>query len=185
MNCEGAPNKIASLTKVLQSGARNNKYRIIHPDFGEELDILCKASSMPGREISTVDIIVKGRKFQMAGDTADEGTWTFETYNTEDFLIRDYFSKMLYNIHSPHAPDYISGESKTIQDVSSTPWYMRDIVIQQLNHQNEVVTSAILTNAFITKVGPIEYQDEIGEISTTEFTFAYSGVDYIGPQGEY
>ncbi len=183
--CRTGENKIAQIQQKLQSGARTNKYRIIHPKFGEELDILCKSTTMPGRTMGTVEVFLKGRKYQMAGDMSDDGTWSFTIYNTEDFEIRDFFLGQMANIQSAEAPDTIQGTSTATPNLKNTPWYMDTVTIQQLNFEGSVVTEARLYNAFVSNVGPIEYTDEQGEISNTEIELKYTGIEYQGPYGKY
>ena len=264
--------KIRDTLALVQSGARSNKYRILYPLFGQEIDILCHASSNPGREMGIVEVYLKGRKYQMAGDMSDEGIWTMTLYNTEDFLVRSFFLKVISGIQNFNIPvtledyqmgaifqgfDYTTAGSnlyqtnqsqstydfltsigrgnmsaamstvntvynemrsnwntvnKAIDNVrdiiggsyaqpdglvtsnnpvyngdgnyASRPWYMNDILIQQLDSNDEPITETRLNNAFVTAVGGIEYTDETGNISTTEITFTYSGIEY-GVEGVY
>lgn len=244
--------KINETLRVIKAGARANKYRILYPIFGRDIDIICNATSIPGREINTVDAFVKGRKYQLAGEMSDDGTWEMTIYNTPDLLHRRFFLKMIGGIHNFNTPDYLmdggsipkttlqagtnfsisgkdeSGDSFTgilnnisssvtainqaYNDVkyvlnsanraadsikraldgdlnaleslisaagySSTPWYQQEVLIQQLDHNDEVIATTILNNCFVTSVGPIEYSDETAEISTSTITFAYSGIEY-------
>ena len=268
--------KIRDTLSLIQSGARNNKYRLLFPLFGQEIDILCHSSSNPGREIGTVEVYLKGRKYQMAGDMSEEGSWTITIYNTEDFLVRSFFLKVIAGIQNFNTPvtlnesynqmadvfqgfnysgignpqggdaqnigpyDFLTSIGKgDLSDVMNTvnsayndmrsnwesvsraldnvqdivrsrdymaspdgkayvtqnayngdgnyiarPWYMTDIVIQQLDHNDSPVSETRLNNAFASVVGGIDYTDEAGEISTTEITFTYSGTEY-GVVGDY
>jgi len=183
--CLSGVNKIHEIGSLVKAGARTNKYRILHPDFHDEVDILCNASTMPGREIGSVEVYLKGRKYQMAGDMSDENTWNFTIYNTETFLVRDFFLSLIAEIQSFEAPPTLSGSASVLYPRKGQPWYMRNITIQQLGSAGEVLTSAVLTNAYVTTVGPIEYSDETGNISTTEITFTFSGIIYQGVNGKY
>ncbi len=267
--------KIRDTLAMVKSGARTNKYRLLFPLFGQEIDILCHASSNPGREMGTVEVFLKGRKYTMAGDMSDEGTWTITIYNTEDFLVRSFFLKIISGIQNFNSPITLDDEYGQMHDVFSgfnytgsgsnlyetesnigtydflksigkdglsdamasvntvynemrnnwntvnraidnvrdlvsdtvpiqaagrvtstqaiyngdgyyisRPWYMTDIVIQQLDSNDEPVTETRLNNAFATAVGGIDYTDEVGEVSTTEITFTFSGIEY-GVQGVY
>ncbi len=178
-HCRTGINKIHEIGALIKAGARTNKYRIMHPDFHNEVDILANASSMPGREVGTTDVFYRGRKYQMAGEMNDEGTWTVTIYNTEDFLVRDFFLSLISDIQNFNYPN------NPPSNMSERPWYMKDITVQQLGSETEVLTTAILSNAYMTNVGPIEYTDETGEISTTEITFAFSGIEYQGALGKY
>ena len=248
--------KVRETLNLIQSGARSNKYRILYPLFGQEIDILCHSTSNPGREIGTTEVFLKGRKYQMAGDMSDEGTWNMTIYNTEDFLVRSFFLTIIAGIQNFNNPQTLEDDiihsivqsveglvyqnahydflqstghgglpaalntvneaynqvranwesiantiqnfQTLIQDVTynttgnhftsttlrgessyaARPWYMTDIIIQQLDHDGHPVTETILNNAFISSVGPIEYNDETGNISVTELTFTYSGIEY-------
>jgi hypothetical protein len=247
--------KINETLVTIQSGARNNKYRVVYPSFGREIDIVCNATSAPGREVGTVEVFCKGRKYQMAGEITDDGTWEMTIYNTPELLHRRFFLELLQGIHSFEAPAYLnapgylegsdlndnnitaSGEAAgggakanfsdflgnlntatrkvvgAYNDVTnavisakrlgsyikqavngdwsavesiltengySTPWYMQEVIIEQLDH-NEVVSSrTILHNCFVTSVGPIEYTDEVGEVSVSNITFSFSGIEFTG-----
>lgn len=242
--------KINETLNIVKAGSRSNKYSVLYPVFGNELDIICNATSSPGREISTVEVYVKGRKIQYAGEMADDGTWTMTIYNTPDLLHRRFFLKMIGGIHNFNTPKYIndnggldnsdlqgngisiSGDSTSSSGISSIlgnvsdsiskintayndirstfnsvkktansikqfvngdfsgaesllgstgygkPWYMQEIIINQLGANSEITATTTLHNCFVTSVGPVEYSDETSDITTTEITFAFSGVSY-------
>lgn len=245
--------KINEILHVIQAGSRANKYQILYPVFGGEIDIVCHATTLPGREITPVDVFVKGRKIQYAGESTDEGTWSMTIYNTPDLLHRRFFLKMIGGIHSFNTPDYITdnggldasdisgsnsisaegtararsggsingllgnisssitkintayndvknalnsaqktgnfikqainGDFTAVQTLLGSasygrPWYMQEIIINQLGSDGKITASATLHNCFVTSVGPIEYSDESAEITTSEITFAYSGISY-------
>ena len=250
--------KINETLRSLQAGARNNKYRVIYPVLGRDLDIACNATTNPGRELGTVDVFIKGRKVQYAAEGTDEGTWELTMYNDPTLQHRNFFLEMINVIHSFAEPQYLSDNggiqnsnlgvnalnigssaqgssnldfsgwgklgnfvnkvssavnaantaynnitntfaqfqrvSKSVQDFTSgdltalqeifninsyqRPWYMTEIIVEQLDNVGNSVSTTILHNAFISNVGPIEYSDETGDISTTTITFTYSGISY-------
>jgi len=243
----GTRSKINDTLNKIQAGARNNKYRIFYDTLGEDFDIMVHSTSMPGREVSSTEVFVRGRKYKLAGEISDDGTWEATFYNDPDLLHRRFFLKMLDGIHNFNTPDYLlsggertessltgpdyfySSDTLTVGDflgkINDTakkindlyysvkalktkvsrsvdyitkaingdwdaiasifsennyqkPWYMQEIVIQQLDHEGRIVYSATLHNAFVTNVSPLEYQDEQGEISTTTVTFEYSGITF-------
>ncbi len=100
--------KINETLSLIKSGARTNRYKILYPVFGNEIDIICFASSMPGRELSTVEAYVKGRKFLLAGEMADEGSWEMSIYNTPDHIHRRFFLKMIGGVHNFQTPEYLN-----------------------------------------------------------------------------
>ncbi len=242
--------KIMETLSTIQAGARNNKYRLVYPvqEINTELDIVCNASSMPQREMGTVDVFIKGRKYLLAGEIEDTGEWEITIYNTPDHMLRRFFLELISAIHSYSSPDYLldpgqvsesdlrsirisatasggnnsvsnqftgllSSVGTTVQKIDkaitslnqvfkkgegivntikdgnletlvygpgfiSRPWYQQDIIIQQLDHEDQPIVQAKLQNAFITNVGSVDFTDEVGDISTTSLTFAYSGVEY-------
>ncbi len=176
--------KIRDTLHTLQSGARTNKYRILLRDFGEDIDIVCNATTMPGRTLTTTEVFVKGRKYRLAAESEDEGTWEITFYNTPDLFHRRTFLSMLSNIHNFSIPQYLggSGMSDDSSDFGSSLGvggdYKQDVVIQQLDHEGEFIGEAIIHNAFVTTVGAIEFSDETQGISTTSVTFTWSGITF-------
>ncbi len=203
---------INQLMNTLQSGARKNKYRISIPildkDLGSDLsrtvDILCTSTSLPGRVLTPVDVIIKGRKVQIRGETSFEGSWEMNFHNTENMELRAYFLKWMKEVHSTEmnlggifgdvpgvsvAQDVAKGARSVIAGISniaSNPMgalnisaaYQRDIKIEQLDHLGEVQYELILIGAFPTSVGVVDYDDSVGEVSTTPVTFSYTDIQY-------
>lgn len=250
--------KIHETLRTIKAGARNNKYRVMYPILGEELDIVCNATTNPGREMGTVDVFIKGRKVQYAAESQEEGTWELTMYNDPTLQHRNFFLETMNAIHNFGEPQYLvdnggvensdfginainlgtnatggstndfsgwgkfgdfvagvegavsaantaynnisnafvqfqrvgrsvkdftSGDLTGLQEVFNInsyrrPWYMTEIVIEQLDHNGFKVSRTILHNAFISNVGPIDYSDETGEVSTSAITFTYSGISY-------
>jgi len=207
--------KIRELEAVLGSGARSNKYRVIFPYFGRELDIQTHDVTAPGRSLGIVEVYLKGRKYQLAGDRADEGVITLTFYNDPDMIIRKFFLQVIAGVQNFNVPNTVEGgvpqggefvgrlgqqalvafdeirsNFRSVTDLlrgmsyrpqpgsHSGPWYQSDIRVQQLNHNKDVSTEAVYHSAFVTDVSAIDYQDEVGEVSTTTITIAYTGVSY-------
>jgi len=58
-------------------------------------------------------------------------------------------------------------------------WYQMDVAVQQLDENEEFVSTTVFHQAFITDVSEIQYTDEIGEISKTTVTFTYTGTSIV------
>ncbi len=185
--------KIKDTLYTLQSGARLNKYRILLQDFGQDMDIVCNATVMPGRSLSTTEVFVKGRKYRLAAESEDEGVWEITFYNTPDLFHRRVFLAMIGNIHNFSIPSYLGGtginsdaplsnggDFGRIMNIilGGSSNYKQDIVIQQLDFEESVIGEAIIHNAFVTTVGSIEYSDETQGVSTTSVTFTWSGITF-------
>ncbi len=187
--------KINDTLYALQSGARTNKYRILLRDFGEDIDIVCNATVMPGRSLSTTEVFIKGRKYRLAAESEDEGIWEITFYNTPDLFHRRVFLAMIGDIHNFSVPTYLGGDgvnpdapiangdvfSRIVEIIMGGVQqgnYKQDIVIQQLDFNENTIGEAIIHNAFVTTVGSIEYSDETQGVSTTSVTFTWSGITF-------
>ncbi len=111
--------KIQDTLKILQAGARQNKYRILLQDFGEDIDIVCNATTMPGRTLSVTEVFVKGRKYRLAAESEDAGTWEITFYNAPDLFHRRTFLSMLSNIHNFSVPSYLGGSGLNSDSLTS------------------------------------------------------------------
>ena len=63
--------------------------------------------------------------------------------------------------------------------IGSGMWYQMDITVQQLDENENPVSTTVFHQAFVTDVSEIQYTDETGEISKTTLTFAYTGTTII------
>ncbi len=197
--------KINELLDFIGPGGRSNKYRIHYPGLGKVLDVVTKSTNMPGRDISVAEVFVRGRKYQLAAEVSEDGTWEIEIYNNEFHSERNFFLGLIDDTNSYNVPEYLDAtlgaagspvgdlidsglnvwnairgqadRSSTFITNQGAPWYQQDIVIEQLNHDEVPVSRVILNHAFVTSVGSIEYSDEIGDVTTSTISFAYSGLD--------
>jgi len=210
-------NKIGELLSNIRSGARSNKYRVLIPtndnNLSRNMDILCNASNIPGRAITPIDITIKGKKTQIAGETSLEGTWSATFYNTNSMGIRIYFDNWIQDIHNLNVPEIqnngllgLEALNTAVRDVNSainsfqrnvdrvsgvikdplgtlfgsgnvTPFYQRDITIQQLGtSDDDVPFDVTLLGAFPLSISSTEVSDNGEGISETEVTFAYSDI---------
>jgi hypothetical protein len=78
------------------------------PYFGQEIDIQAHGVNSPGRSISPVNVFLKGRKYQIAGDRAEAGEIKVTIYNDPDLVIRRFFLKVIDGIQSYDTPLTIS-----------------------------------------------------------------------------
>jgi hypothetical protein len=99
--------KIRELQQVIGAGSRSNKYQVLFPYLGYELDIQCHDIQTPGRSIGTTDVYLKGREFKIAGDRADQGTITMTFYNDPMLLLRRFFLKIIGGIQNYQTPQSI------------------------------------------------------------------------------
>ena len=102
--------KISELNSVIGAGARTNKYRVLFPYLGKEIDIMCHEVSSPGRALGVVDVYLKGREIKIAGDRGDAGQITISFYNDPSLLVRNFFLKLISEVQSYEAPMTIDAE---------------------------------------------------------------------------
>ena len=205
---------ISELLRSVSSGARKNKYRVSVPvldksegsNLSRTINILCTNANLPGRTLTPTELVIKGRKVQLKGETSFDGTWEMTFYNTEDMKVRSYFIDWMKEI-SPtnmniggllggvNAIKYLANDVKSARSIAEginnivlnplsalnlNPYYQRDIKVEQLDGDENVQYELMIIGAFPITVNPIEYDDTIGEISQTTVTFAYTDIQYGG-----
>lgn len=82
-------------------GLRKNKYLIEIPIpgmSGQALNILCRSAGLPERNISTVTVAHKGRKYNMRGETDYGGTYEISIVDDSGMNIRKVFDKWLTKV---------------------------------------------------------------------------------------
>jgi hypothetical protein len=100
--------KINELVSTIGVGARTNKYRVLFPLLGRDFDIQCNEFVSPGRSLGTSEVFLRGRKFLLAGDRADEGTFSITFYNDPDLQIRNFFLRLLALVQDYSTPVTVS-----------------------------------------------------------------------------
>ena len=205
------------LYNTVFSGARSNKYRIHIPitpayygtnDFSQDVNTLCQTTSMPGKSITPTEVVIKGRKVQLRGETALEGTWECSIVNTPDMLVRTELLQWMHEVHNNQwdpgssSEGLLAGIGKTINDLSQgyksivsgvsdikDDWknlftmggqirYQKDITIEQLDQEGIVQFTTTLIGAFPINVSTISLDDNNQEVSRTDVTFAYNDVRF-------
>ena len=199
---------ITDLLNVLDSGARSNKYKVYIPMFdelGTDLDLLVQTASLPGKNLTPTEVVIKGRKCMLRGDMSFDGSWTMTFLNTEDMKARLYFLKWIDEISNTNMNTQgilgglnVSGIS--VYDIANTinigeqiagnplsllggiqPTYQKDIKIEQLNSSGGGEMAVRLIGAFPVTVSPIEYNEVLGEVSSTSITFSYTDIEVENP----
>ena len=136
--------KINDLISAVKTGLRKNKYRVLFPVDGQassKMDVLCHTTTLPGRTLTPTEVIIKGKKVQIAGETSLEGTWEATFYNNREMEVRRYFTKWMEDIHSLGIADpndglfglsginnFISRVKDTISDVKNSVEKIGDII---------------------------------------------------------
>jgi hypothetical protein len=82
-------------------GLRKSKYLLEIPMQGVEggkLNILCRSTSLPERNINTVDVYDKGRKYTIRGETDYIGDYTISILDDNEMKIRKLFDEWLVKV---------------------------------------------------------------------------------------
>jgi len=134
-------------SEIRQGIAMNNVWRVLLPSLpgssGRQLNILCKAANMPGRQILTADRQY-GMKMQKVayGYAVDDVTLTFHLLN--DYGVKNYFDNwMNMTVNQDN------------QEAAYKKEYSFDVIVQQLRKD------AILDLGFSFSFGPIDIRGDI------------------------
>lgn len=156
---------LEKIKKELKAGARPNKYRIKvqNPAGGpseEQLDILCKATSIPEATVGVIEVYNQGRKLPIAGDKSYGSAWDITFYNTQKLDIRNAFEDWM----------------KKIDDVQThnREWefnneYMKDFQVAQLNGKDEIMSEYTLYNCWPSNITAVDLADD-SQDTVSEFT---------------
>lgn len=167
----------------------------------EDMNILCKDVSLPGRQITTIDRYIGVFNEKIAsGFVADEVTMTFITLN--DYGTRKYFDEWMNLIvatrEKPSVPPPLEGQepvednSLEIGQVGYKVDYQRKVVIRQLrkpqfrkgfdlgpiNIDFDLMASSIysveLIDAFPTAIASIPLSNELDGLVEVSVQLAYT-----------
>lgn len=132
--------------------SRADRYRVILPaDFGVDggtINTLCRATNIPGRQITTNDRTIGMMTQKMPfGFLSEDVNMTFML--THDYSLRKYFEAWQKAV--------IGFDT---YEVAFKNEYAKDVIIQQLNHGDDsVVYACKLIKAFPTTMNAIELAD--------------------------
>lgn len=79
-------------------GLRKNKYLIEIPVpgvSGRKINILCRSTSLPERNISTIDVYDKGRRYKVRGETDFPGVYNISILDDSEMNIRKLFDQWI------------------------------------------------------------------------------------------
>ena len=82
-------------------GIRSNLYGIVVPlpyEGSYKLAVLAKSTSLPERNVGTVDIYHKGRRYKIRGETDLQGTYTINMTDDSDMKLRQFFDAWMKSV---------------------------------------------------------------------------------------
>lgn len=147
-------------------GARPNKYHVFISGgmlaLLDNLDVLAKATSFPGKTIGEVPVYAPGgRKVVLQGDTEFEQTWEVTFYETNTHTVRTIIISWMNML------DNYANATHTETDGSSA-------IVSQLNASGLPTANYIFHNVWPKSIDSIELADDAAnQIIETKVTFAF------------
>ena len=187
---------ITSLKKHLGPGLglRKNKFILEMPVpgmEGEMMSILCQSAGLPERNISTVDLWHKGRKYQVRGETDFIGEYEISIVDDSNMKLRNMFDQWLKVIDDTN-PRGMGGSASFERGARiSTPAYQTDINIWQMagdisldmDNDDLKVYGYKLQNAYPKSVGIVTLESEV-ENQLSQFSVVLAFSEFIPLYGQ-
>ena len=160
-------------------GARANQFRVILavPAFmsraagggrGEEMSVLCKATSLPALNLGEIPVPFRGRQIYLAGDRAFDEPWTTTFLNDTDFAIRNTMEEWSNGIN----------DLLNTRGFSDPTIYQTDMEVHQLDRDDKPLKSYIFHNCWPMTISAIELShDTTNAIEEFEVTWRYQSFE--------
>jgi hypothetical protein len=154
-----------SLFRVIIPNARKLKTGEI--DASESFMFLCESTSLPGRNIDTVDVVYQNNSIKVPHSFSVEDV-SMSFIVTNDFFIK----KVLDDWHNLLI-------DRGNYRVSFKESYTRDISIQELDMTGKVVYAIILRNAYPNSISPIEVASDNESVMKLTASFTYEDYEEL------
>lgn len=172
---------IRDLANVIGPAARASKYRVTFTFPSgvtgvtnlDEVDILAKTATAPGKEIGQIELWNQGRKLIIPGDTAFDGAWSVDFYLSENHSIRYDLLKWMDACDSFQRNRH-SGNPTSI---------FADLRLEQLDSAGNVSAQYTLHNCFPGNVAEVTYGDDSAD-TVAEFNVTFTYSDWVVGSGE-
>lgn len=129
---------------------------------------MCKAASLPGQTLGTIEVPYFGRKIKLPGDRTYE-PWQVTIINDEDFLIRNALEQWSHAINSPEG------------NIRSLTTYVSQAQVLQYSKTGTVIREYTFHNLHPSNVDPIEVNWETTDtIEEFQVTFQYDWFTVTG-----
>ena len=164
---------------LIGGGYRVNQVRVTitpPPGIAIGLDVrrtsfLCKATTLPAVELQPITLKYRGRSVIIAGDREPPTAWTTTFYNDTDFMIRNAFENWNNAIN-----DFADNTGLT-----NTADYTTDLIVDQLDRDETVLTSYIFRNAWPKTIAAIALDAAAATaIETFDCTWEYQHFEASG-----
>ena len=160
-------------SQLVGGGARANQFRAyLHfPTFvgagsfeGARAQFLCKSATLPGSQISEIEIPYRGRQVFIAGERTFQ-PWTISVYNDTTFGLRNAFETWQSGIQRYAATNGLTNPAD----------YQVELEIHQLDRNGATLKTYKFSDAFPVEIGQIQLDYGQGnEIESFDVTFRYN-----------
>jgi hypothetical protein len=157
--------------KLAGGGARANQFKVTMPFPGyaqvggeiEDLAFLCRATTLPGMSVPSLNVPFRGRSIKIAGDRT-VADWSVTAYNDTNFRLRNAFERWQNGINN----------MTDNEGLTNPVDYQVDAFVDHLDRNGNTIKSYTLRGVFPTEIAPIELTyDEATAIEEFSVTFAY------------
>jgi|TARA_B100000902_G_scaffold271_1_gene344 hypothetical protein len=157
--------------KLAGGGARANQFKVTMPFPGyaqvggeiEDLAFLCRATTLPGMDVPSLNVPFRGRSIKIAGDRT-VADWSVTAYNDTNFRLRNAFERWQNGINN----------MTDNEGLTNPVDYQVDAFVDHLDRNGNTIKSYTLRGVFPTAIAPIELTyDEATAIEEFSVTFAY------------
>lgn len=147
-------------------GIRSNKYVLIVPLPGltKKMAVLAKATSLPERNIGTVELYHKGRRYRVRGDTDLSGTYNISLTDDCEMKLRKCFDAWLRCVDNPETDKDATSEGlvgSTLSDAFSSLTGLINATSELVSEYSNTSISNILKNTFINNYTLASYQKPV------------------------
>jgi len=170
---------ISDFAARFKGGVRPNLFRVqipAAPEFFQDLEFLCKATTIPASTVGKVEVPYRGRKLQVPGDRTFED-WTVTLLNDTAWQNRSAVEAWMARIqaHTANYSDFDSG------DIG----YYGQASVSQLDRQNNILRTYRM-EVFPTGAAAITLDADVNDsVEEFEITFAvnYFTIDSLAGDG--
>lgn len=145
-------------------GARGNKFSVLVPMAGANLEFMAKASKLPESQIDEVQVGYQGRKLKYSG-ARKFSEFTMTVLNDESWDIRRALENWMMQLQGHDTIDSQLGTAGTYKDAIAQ--------VNQLNVSGVAIRTYEFVNLFPISVGEISLDWGSDEIQEFEVTFKY------------
>ena len=150
-------------------GARANQFEVTinWPPFANgdtsNAMYLCRASQLPGQELTPIEVPFRGRKLYIAGDREFADPWTTTFINDTNFAIRNAVERWMNTIN----------HLKTNRGIGDRPsGYMNDLLVKQLDRNGLPMKTYVFRDAWPISISTIDLTSDAAD-SLEEFEVSW------------